>query len=104
MKTPGEPMMHAVEMINVTKRFGDVFAVKDVSLVVPTGATYGILGQNGAGKTTSMRMIAGIFGPDEGRLSVLGAARRRAAGGRGGGLRIGQKKRGSKKRCARSRS
>src|SRR5437667_2505187 len=66
-------LMYAVEMSGVTKRFGDVVAVNDISLAVPCGSIYGILGPNGAGKTTSIRMIAGIFGPDEGHLSVLGA-------------------------------
>jgi len=66
-------MEYAVELESVTKRFGSVVAVDDISLRVPSGSTYGILGPNGAGKTTTIRMIAGIFGPDEGRLSVLGA-------------------------------
>src|SRR5215468_241940 len=65
--------MYAVQMTGVTKRFGDVVAVNDISLAVPAGSIYGILGPNGAGKTTSIRMISGIFGPDEGHLSVLGA-------------------------------
>src|SRR5215475_13842589 len=66
--------MYAVQMAGVTKRFGDVVAVNDISLAVPVGSIYGILGQNGAGKTTSLRMISGIFAPDEGQLAVLGAA------------------------------
>ena len=65
--------MHAVELRNVTKRYGDIVAANEISLAVPHGAIYGILGPNGAGKTTCIRMIAGIFGPDEGSLSVLGA-------------------------------
>ncbi|RME73499.1 MAG: ATP-binding cassette domain-containing protein [Planctomycetota bacterium] len=56
----------------VTKRFGEVVAVRDLSLRVPRGVIYGFLGPNGAGKTTTIRMITGIYLPDAGRLEVLG--------------------------------
>jgi len=65
---------HAIALSGVTKRFGDVLAVDDVSLEVPYGAVYGFLGPNGAGKTTAIRMIMSIFYPDAGRLTVLGSA------------------------------
>lgn len=65
--------MNAIEVQNVTKRFGEFVAVDDVSLRVPAGTIYGILGPNGAGKTTTLRMICGIFRPDTGAVNVLGA-------------------------------
>jgi ABC-2 type transport system ATP-binding protein len=64
---------YAVELKNLTKRYGDFTAVRDVSLQVPRGAIYGFLGPNGAGKTTTLRMILDIVKPTSGSLSVLGA-------------------------------
>ena len=63
----------AVRFQGVTKRFGDFTAVHDVSYEVPRGSLYGILGSNGAGKTTSIRMLMNIFKPSEGRVEVLGS-------------------------------
>jgi ABC-2 type transport system ATP-binding protein len=63
----------AVSFRGVTKRFGAFTAVDDVSFEVPRGAIFGILGSNGAGKTTSIRMLMNIFKPDAGSLEVLGA-------------------------------
>jgi len=64
--------MHAVEIRGVTKTFGEVTAVNDLSLSVPEGAVYGFIGPNGSGKTTTMRMIVNIFYPDRGEIRVLG--------------------------------
>ena len=64
--------MNAVELGSVTKVFGKVAAVSDLSLVVPRGSIYGFIGPNGAGKTTTLRMITGIFHPDRGLIQVLG--------------------------------
>ncbi len=64
--------MDAVEISHVTKAFGDVTAVADLSLNVPEGAVYGLIGPNGSGKTTTMRMIAGIFYADRGDVRVFG--------------------------------
>ena len=64
--------MDAVEISHVTKAFGDVTAVADLSLNVPEGAVYGFIGPNGSGKTTTMRMIASIFYPDRGDVRVFG--------------------------------
>ena len=58
----------------VSKSFGAHVAVRDVSLRVPKGCIYGLLGPTGAGKTTIMRMAMGIFLPDSGSLRVLGNA------------------------------
>ncbi len=64
--------MAAVEITSVTKTFGAVTAVDDLSLVVPEGAVYGFIGPNGSGKTTTMRMIVNIFYPDSGAIRVFG--------------------------------
>jgi ABC-2 type transport system ATP-binding protein len=65
----------AVEISNVTKTFGDVTAVNNLSLTVPEGSVYGFIGPNGSGKSTTMRMIANIFYPDSGTIQVFGKAR-----------------------------
>ncbi|MBM3215178.1 ATP-binding cassette domain-containing protein [Candidatus Poribacteria bacterium] len=67
-------MSDALIMDRVTKSFGDVVAVDELSLRVPSGCIYGVLGPNGAGKTTALRMIVGILEPDSGSVSVLGLA------------------------------
>jgi ABC-2 type transport system ATP-binding protein len=67
--------MNAVEIGNVTKTFGNVTAVDDLSLTVPEGAVYGFIGPNGSGKSSTMRMIAGIFYPDSGTVRVFGRQR-----------------------------
>jgi len=64
--------MDAIEVRDVTKTFGDVTAVDDLSLTVPQGSVYGFIGPNGSGKTTTMRMIVNIFYPDRGTISVFG--------------------------------
>jgi ABC-2 type transport system ATP-binding protein len=65
-------MEYALEVRGVTKTFGETKAVDDLNLVVPRGATYGVIGPSGAGKTTAIRMIMAILFPDRGDLSVLG--------------------------------
>lgn len=62
----------AVRLEGVTKRFGGHKAVSDLDLEVPRGSIYGLLGPNGSGKTTTIRMIMGILHPDEGRVSLFG--------------------------------
>ena len=64
--------MNSVEIRNVTKTFGDVVAVDDLSLDVPAGSVYGFIGPNGSGKTTTLRMIMNIFYPDSGNITVMG--------------------------------
>jgi len=62
----------ALEMKNVSKRFGSVVANKNVDLTVYHGEILAILGENGCGKTTLMNMISGIYYPDEGQVFVDG--------------------------------
>jgi ABC-2 type transport system ATP-binding protein len=64
--------MHAVELTAVTKTFGEVTAVDDLSLIVPSGSVFGFIGPNGSGKTTTIRMIVNIFYPDRGAIRVFG--------------------------------
>jgi ABC-2 type transport system ATP-binding protein len=66
-------MTNAVELHQVTKRFGKQTAVDSIDLTVPEGSIYGFIGPNGSGKTTTLRMILRIFQPDEGIVNVLGA-------------------------------
>jgi ABC-2 type transport system ATP-binding protein len=63
---------YAIEVENLTKRFGDFTAVNDVSFAVGHGQVYGWLGPNGAGKTTTIRMLLGLLKPTCGRMRVLG--------------------------------
>ncbi|WP_316667820.1 ATP-binding cassette domain-containing protein [uncultured Propionibacterium sp.] len=62
-----------LETRHLTRRFGDLVAVDDVSLQVPDGSTVGFVGGNGAGKTTTMRIIMGLLGPDAGEVLWDGA-------------------------------
>ena len=64
--------MATLQLNGLTKRFGDLLAVNQLSLQVSTGSIFGLLGPNGAGKTTTMSMIAGLVNPDEGSLQIDG--------------------------------
>lgn len=64
--------MALLEIRNVTRRFGQLEAVKDVSLAVASGEFFTLLGPSGCGKTTLLRMIAGFDAPDEGELLLDG--------------------------------
>lgn len=59
-------------MTNVTKRFGQTLALDGVSLEAPAGVVVALLGENGAGKTTSLRVLLGLCDPDSGETEVLG--------------------------------
>ncbi len=63
---------HAIEIQNVTRRFGETVAVDQLSLTIDAGEVFGILGHNGAGKTTTVRLLNGVLTPDTGTLRVLG--------------------------------
>jgi ABC-2 type transport system ATP-binding protein len=64
--------MHALEVKNLTKRFGSLVAVNQASFEVPEGSIFGLIGRNGAGKTTTIRMMMGIYMPDEGEVNLRG--------------------------------
>lgn len=64
--------MTAIEVDSLTRRFGDVLAVDDVSFTVSAGEVVGLLGANGAGKTTTMRMLLGLLSPTSGHAQIEG--------------------------------
>ena len=71
---------------NVTKKFGSFPAVKNLSCEIPKGCIYGLIGANGAGKSTFLRMVTGVYQADEGQITLDGenvyenpAAKRRMA-------------------------
>jgi ABC-2 type transport system ATP-binding protein len=64
--------MNAISVEAVSKSFGEVLALQNVTFDVAQGEIFGLVGQNGAGKTTMLRMIMDIFRPDTGRIQVLG--------------------------------
>jgi ABC-2 type transport system ATP-binding protein len=65
---------HAVRVEGVTRRFGAVLAVDNLSLTVSQGETLALLGPNGAGKTTTISMLLGLSVPDAGIIEILGSA------------------------------
>lgn len=70
--------MSAITVEHLTKRYGDLAAVDDVSFDVPTGSLVAVLGPNGAGKTTTIETLEGFTAPTGGIVRVLGADPRRA--------------------------
>src|SRR6187431_3512406 len=64
--------MNAIEVKNLTRRFGNFIAVNDVSFEVQQGAIFGFLGSNGAGKSTTIRMLCGLLEPTSGTATVGG--------------------------------
>ena len=64
--------MTAIQVHGLTKRFGDVVAVEDLSFDVHPGRVTGFLGPNGAGKTTTLRMLLGLVRPTEGTATIAG--------------------------------
>src|SRR5690348_6673696 len=65
-------MAHAIEVTGLTKRFGSVLAVDDLSFTADEGRVVGFLGPNGAGKTTTLRMLLGLVNPTSGAATVHG--------------------------------
>ena len=68
------PNESAIELKNITKRFGHVVANSDVNLKVRTGTIHGIVGENGAGKSTLMNILFGLYKPDSGMIFLNGQA------------------------------
>lgn len=66
------PMDQALVIQDLVKRFGDVTAVDKFSLSVAPGEVFGLIGPDGAGKTTTMRLVAGLMTPDSGTITALG--------------------------------
>lgn len=63
---------YAIKTTKLTKRFGEQIGVDCVNMHVPSGTIYGLLGRNGAGKTTIMRMLLNLSAPTSGEISLLG--------------------------------
>ena len=72
MAASPSPLPPAVRLDHLTKRFGALLAVDDLSLVVERGEVFGFLGPNGAGKSTTLRMLLGLVRPSSGSAYVLG--------------------------------
>ena len=64
--------MNVIEISNVTKKYSEATVVHSVSFSVKKGEIYGLLGRNGAGKTTIMKMLLGLVKPTEGHAHILG--------------------------------
>lgn len=65
-------MTYALEFENLTKAFGEKVAVDDLTLRVEAGSLLGLLGRNGAGKSTTLKMVTGLLKPTSGSIRVLG--------------------------------
>lgn len=65
-------MDYAVYSENLTKKFGEFIAVNDLSLKIEQGCIYGLLGSNGSGKSTTIRMLCGILSPTSGKIYLWG--------------------------------
>ena len=63
--------MNAIELSHICKSFGS-FAIQDLTLTVPSGTICGLVGENGAGKSTTIRLLCGALRPDSGSAAVLG--------------------------------
>lgn len=72
MAEPARLTEPAIVARNLTRRFGNVVAVDDVSLEIPQAQIYGFLGPNGSGKSTTIRMFCGLLKPTSGTIRVLG--------------------------------
>lgn len=59
-----------IELINLTKKFGDFTAVDHLNLTINTGEFFGLLGPNGAGKTTAISMMSTVLLPTEGEIRI----------------------------------
>jgi ABC-2 type transport system ATP-binding protein len=65
-------MSIVVKVDNLTKRYGDLTAVNDISFSIDKGEIFGLLGPNGAGKTTTVEMMEGLRKPDDGSIEICG--------------------------------
>ena len=69
---PAPSATAAVELTNLTKRYGATTAVDRLNLVIPRGTTFGLIGPNGAGKSTTLKMLMGMLRIDGGSARALG--------------------------------
>ena len=66
--------MSVIEVAGLSKRYGPVVGIEDVSFSVSAGEVFGFLGPNGAGKTTVIRLLMQLLRPDRGRLAIFGVS------------------------------
>jgi ABC-2 type transport system ATP-binding protein len=78
-RAPAAAEEEVIVVRNLGRRFGDFYAVRDVTFAVKRGQVFGLLGANGAGKSTTFRMLCGLLPASEGTLRVAGVDLRRAA-------------------------
>ena len=64
--------MNAIEIRNLSKSFRSLYAVDHLNMTVPVGAIYGFIGENGSGKSTTMKLLCGHLVPDEGSIRLFG--------------------------------
>ena len=64
--------MEAISAINLSKSFRGKYAVHGLNMHVPKGAIYGFIGENGAGKSTTQKMICGLLLPTKGEITLFG--------------------------------
>lgn len=64
-------MEYVVQTSDLSKKFGDEYAVKNLHLTIPKGEIYGFLGPNGAGKSTTIRMLLGLMKPSSGNIQIF---------------------------------
>ena len=61
-----------IQLTGVTKKFGDFTALDGVDLMIPKGTSFGLLGSNGAGKSTILRLLSGIYSAESGSVTIDG--------------------------------
>jgi spermidine/putrescine transport system ATP-binding protein len=66
----GARQVEDLHMSNLTKKFGDLAAVDDLTLTIPAGSFFALLGASGCGKTTTLRMVAGLEDPTSGSIRI----------------------------------
>lgn len=76
--TTEAPARPAIEASGLTVRYGDVLALDDVTLRVPTGGVCGLIGMNGSGKSTLFKTLMGLVRPETGEVRILGGGIREA--------------------------
>jgi ABC-type uncharacterized transport system ATPase subunit len=69
---PSRKAVQVLELDGLSRRYGDVVALDDLSFTVRDGQMFGFVGPNGAGKTTAMRIILGVLEPDAGQVQWRG--------------------------------
>ena len=64
--------MNAIEIRRLTKSFRGMYAVDHLNMTVPAGSIYGFIGENGSGKSTTMKLLCGHLVPDSGEIKLFG--------------------------------